>query len=181
MKIAHARRKLSMSNRFPSRENFRKLMLARLQAVSSMNIYSLHGLDALIRAVFEQVCQRLMVVSYCTPGSPQYQVPAAISCSISLASYSGPDLLGSVTQCVRHFFPSMAACMNSSLSRTDRLAFWNMIELYASPLKFDSYSPLSINRRAFFSSFDLHWMNSMTSGCQSLMLCILAARRVLPP
>src|SRR5439155_518469 len=50
-----------MSNRFPSRENFRKLMLARLQAVSSMNIYSLHGLDALIRAVFEQVCQSLLL------------------------------------------------------------------------------------------------------------------------
>src|SRR5690606_2695740 len=73
------------------------------------------------------------------------------------------------------------AFMKSSLRRTERFAFWNMIDEYASPLKLASYSPDSISVRAFFSSFDLHWMKSMTSGCQSLMDCIFAARRVLPP
>src|SRR5262245_796233 len=71
--------------------------------------------------------------------------------------------------------------MNRSLTRIDRLAFWNMIDEYASPLKLASYSPLSISVRAFFSSLALQLMNSRTSGCQSLMDCIFAARRVLPP
>ena len=71
--------------------------------------------------------------------------------------------------------------MKSSETRTERFAFWNMIELYASPLKLASYSPLSISVRAFFSSLALAWMNSRISGCQSFRLCILAARRVLPP
>ena len=31
-----------------------------------------------MRAVFLQVCQRLIVVSYCMPGSPQCQVESAI-------------------------------------------------------------------------------------------------------
>ena len=43
-----------------------------------MNMYSLHGLTALIGAVFGQVCQRWIVSSYCRPGSPQSQVPSAI-------------------------------------------------------------------------------------------------------
>src|SRR5262249_603066 len=34
---------------------------------------------------------------------------------------------------------------------------------------------------AFFSSLALHQMNSMMSGCPTLRMTILAARRVLPP
>jgi len=41
---------------------FIKFSEARLQAVSSRNMYSLHGLEALMRAVFLHVCQRLTVV-----------------------------------------------------------------------------------------------------------------------
>jgi hypothetical protein len=41
-------------------------------------MYSEHGFDALIRAVFGQVCQSLTVVSNCIPGSPQTQVASAI-------------------------------------------------------------------------------------------------------
>ena len=36
------------------------------------------GCDALMRAVFLLVCQRLTVVSYCMPGSPQCQVASEI-------------------------------------------------------------------------------------------------------
>ena len=43
---------------------------ARLQAESSRNMYSEQGFEALMRAVFFEVCQRLMVVSNCMPGSP---------------------------------------------------------------------------------------------------------------
>ena len=41
-------------------------------------MYSEHGLLALIRAVFGQVCQSLTVVSNCSPGSPQISVASAI-------------------------------------------------------------------------------------------------------
>src|SRR6266850_5166110 len=58
--------------------NFIRFSEARLHAVSSRNMYSEHGFDALIRAVFFDVCHRLMVVSYCMPGSPQRQVESAI-------------------------------------------------------------------------------------------------------
>ena len=48
-------------------------------------MYSLQGFDALIRAVFFEVCQRLTVVSYCMPGSPQCQVASEILNSSSFA------------------------------------------------------------------------------------------------
>src|SRR5213592_2150614 len=67
--------------------NFIRFSEARLQAVSSRNIYSEHGLLALIRAVFFEVCQRFTVVSYCIPGSPQCQVASEILLSRSLALY----------------------------------------------------------------------------------------------
>ncbi len=53
---------------------------ARLQAESSTCMYSLHGLDALMRPDTGQVCHWLIVVSYCTPGSAQRQAASAISC-----------------------------------------------------------------------------------------------------
>jgi hypothetical protein len=51
---------------------------ARLQAVSSRNMYSLHGLLALIRPSAGQVCHSLMVVSNCSPGSAQDHAPTAM-------------------------------------------------------------------------------------------------------
>jgi hypothetical protein len=46
---------------------------ARLQAVSSRNMYSEQGLEPLMRPEAGQVCHSLMVLSYCTPGSAQAQ------------------------------------------------------------------------------------------------------------
>src|SRR5262245_4393186 len=86
-----------------ARRNFIRLMLARLHAVLSRNMYSLHGLLALMRPLLGQVCQRLIVVSYCTPGSPHCQAHSAMRLSRNFASHDGPSLLGSVTQCVVHF------------------------------------------------------------------------------
>ena len=43
--------------------NFIRFNDARLQAVSSRNMYSLQGLEALMRSVPAQVCQSLTVVS----------------------------------------------------------------------------------------------------------------------
>ena len=59
--------------------NFIRFSDARLQAESSRNMYSEHGFDALMRAVAFDVCQRLMVVSNCMPGSPHWCVASAIS------------------------------------------------------------------------------------------------------
>src|SRR5882757_7029055 len=50
---------------------------ARLHAVSSKNMYSEHGLEALMRPDSGQVCQSLIVVSYCTPGSAECQAASA--------------------------------------------------------------------------------------------------------
>ena len=54
----------------PVPTNFIRFSDARLQAESSRNMYSEHGFDALMRAVAFDVCQRLIVVSNCMPGSP---------------------------------------------------------------------------------------------------------------
>ena len=104
-------------------------MLARLQAVSSRNMYSEHGLLALIRPELGQVCQRLIVVSYCTPGSPHCQAHSLIRFITSRALKLGPAFAGSVTQRVVQVSSRSAASMKSSVSRTERLAFWKRIEL----------------------------------------------------
>jgi len=84
-KIRAAALNRSTSNVPSALRNFIRLMLARLQAVSSRNMYSLHGLEALIRPLLGQVFQRLMVVSYCTPGSPQCHAHSAMRSRISRA------------------------------------------------------------------------------------------------
>src|SRR5688572_24362622 len=61
-----------------SRRNFMRFSDARLQAESSTCMYSLHGLDALMRPDTGHVCQSLIVVSYCTPGSAQRQAARQI-------------------------------------------------------------------------------------------------------
>src|SRR5499427_10235868 len=85
----------SMSNVPLEFTYFIRFSEARLQAVSSRNMYSEHGFDALIRAVFFEVCQRFTVVSYCMPGSPQRQVDSEIMCIRSRArslSFGCPSL-----------------------------------------------------------------------------------------
>src|SRR5882724_11669860 len=107
---------------------FIKFSEARLHAVSSRNMYSEQGLLALMRAVVLQVCQRFTVVSYCIPGSPHCQVDSEILASKSLArslSTGWP----SATFLVHQSLSSSAARMNSSVTRTEWLAFWKKIEL----------------------------------------------------
>src|SRR5258707_13528108 len=54
-------------------------MDARLQAVLSKNIYSEHGLEALMRPPSGQVCHSFIVLSNCTPGSAQAHAAKEIS------------------------------------------------------------------------------------------------------
>src|SRR5437764_14705043 len=53
--------------------NVSRLSEARLQAVSSRNMYSEHGLLARISPCSGQVCQSFTVVWYCRPGSAEAQ------------------------------------------------------------------------------------------------------------
>src|SRR5437879_12615822 len=78
MVMSTAWRKPSTSNAPLGPRNFIRLSEARLHAVSSRNMYSEHGFEALMRAVALQVCQRLTVESYCMPGSPQCQADSEI-------------------------------------------------------------------------------------------------------
>src|SRR3954453_1640646 len=84
IRMSTAWRYASTSN-VPLGANFSRLRLARLQAESSRNMVALDGLEALVRAVFFEVCQRFTVVSYCIPGSPQCHVASEILCKSSFA------------------------------------------------------------------------------------------------
>src|SRR4051812_8182304 len=153
---------------------------ARLQALSSTCMYSLHGFDALMRPLFGHVCHWLMTVSYWTPGSAQRHAASAMSRISSRASIGSPT--GSpVARAVRfHSPPFSTAFMNSSLTRTELFAFWYWIEVKPSP-SIDMSKPASRSAAALSSSLALHQMNSRMSGWSTSSTTILAARRVLPP
>src|SRR3954471_1446864 len=167
------------SNVPSSRRNFMRLSDARLQAELSTCMYSEHGFDALMRPEFGEVCQSLIVVSYCTPGSAQRQAASDIWRSSSRASNVStgePSLRARVC----HSPPSSTASMNSSVTRTELFAFWYWIEAKPSP-SIDMSKPASRSAAAFSSSRALHQMKSTMSGWSTSSTTIFAARRVLPP
>src|SRR5581483_5143583 len=126
--VSQARRNASTSNSPPGPTNFMRFSDARLQAESSRNMYSEQGLEALMRPDALEVCQRLTVVSNCIPGSPHCQVASAIcfKTSLALRRRMGWPL---TTERVHQSAPAAAASMNSSVARTELLAFWKKIEL----------------------------------------------------
>src|SRR2546423_7009230 len=162
-----------------SRRNFMRLSEARLHAESSTCMYSEHGLEALIRPEFGQVCHSLIVVSYCTPGSAQRQAASAIWSSTSRAGRvsSGRPSTRAVSS---QSSPRSARSMNSLDTRTELLAFWYWIDAKLS-LSMRMSKPASRSAIAFSSSRALHQMKSRTSGWSTSSTTILAARRVLPP
>src|ERR1700704_5811770 len=113
---------LSMSKVASSRLNFIRFSEARLQAVLFRKTYSLHGFVEWMGSVPLAVCHFWIAPSYCNPGSPQIHVPSAILSSHVLASFfcNGLPL---VIERVHHSLPLTAACMNSSLTRTERFSF----------------------------------------------------------
>src|SRR5262249_36495196 len=100
---------------------------ARLHAVSSRNMYSEHGLDALILPDSGQVCQSLMVVSYCTPGSAECQAASAMR-SQRRAALTVRAALPVVRSVSAHSLSATTARRNSSVTRTELLAFWPATE-----------------------------------------------------
>ena len=150
-----------------------------MQALSSRWTYSLHGLLALIRPVAAAVFQALMVSSNCTPGSAHSQAASATWRRIDRAptvAATEPSVRAVSSQSA----PSTAACMKSSLSRTELLAFWYWMEWVSAPSRPMS-KPEAARARALRSSRALHQMKSTMSGWSASRITILAARRVLPP
>src|SRR5712692_9469908 len=169
----------STSNVSSSRRNFSRLMLARLHDELSRWTYSLHGLLAVIRPDSGQVCQSLMVPSYWMPGSAQSHAAWAImriSLRASIRSTTSPVRRASRSNSL----PSSTACMNSSETRTESLAFWYWTLTMSLPPRSMS-NPASRSTRTFSSSRALVTMNSATSGWSTSSTTILAARLVAPP
>src|SRR5882757_7803468 len=161
------------------RRNFSRLREARLQLELSRCMYSLQGLEAVIRPVSGEVCQWLIVSSYWIPGSAQAQAASASLRNSSLASTS--SMTSPVIRARRpNFEPASYAFMNSSLTRTELLAFWYWTEVMSSPPRSMS-KPASRRARIFASSLTLVSMNASTSGWSTSRTTILAARRVAPP
>src|SRR3954466_11300847 len=105
----------------------------RLHAESSRNMYSEHGLLALMRSVSGHVCHSLTVVSNCMPGSPHTQVPVAI-CFIRSRALNVSIGEPSFTAFVCHSPSSRTARMKSSVTRTLLFEFWKKTEPYATPV-----------------------------------------------
>src|SRR5262245_1642842 len=121
--VWHARPNASGSNSPSGRWNLRRFSDARLHAESSRNMYSEHGLDALIRDVLMHGCQSLIVVSYWIPGSPQIHAASAIL-RIRWRALWVSSLRPSITERVLHSPSRCTALMKSSVTRTEWLAFW---------------------------------------------------------
>src|SRR5262245_19145141 len=107
--------------------NFIRFSDARLQAELSRCMYSLHGLEPLIRPLAGHVCHSLIVVSYCIPGSAHSQAACATSRIRSRAR-----VVSTVSPQVTAFSFQSWSCsnprMNSSVTLTELLAFWYWIE-----------------------------------------------------
>src|SRR6059036_3538789 len=119
--------KASTSRSPSSRRYLSRLIDARLHAESSIDMYSEHGFDALMRPVFGSVCHELIVVSYCTPGSAQRHAASAMSCS-SLRAFIVSTTEPSVRAVKFQSASCSTACMNESETRTELFAFWYWID-----------------------------------------------------
>src|SRR5580700_9076024 len=166
---------LSTSKVSSPRRNFSRLMLARLHEELSRWTYSEQGLLALMRPDSGQVCQSLIVPSYWMPGSAHSHAACAIV-RISFRSSTSPVRRASRSNAL----PSSTACMNSSDTRTELLAFWYWTLTMSLPPRSMS-NPASRSARTLSSSRALVTMNSATSGWSTSRTTILAARRVAPP
>src|SRR3954463_3330368 len=171
--------KVTASNVSSSRRNFSRLSEARLHELLSSDMYSEQGLDAVMRPVSGLVCHALIVSSYWMPGSAHSHAALAIlpkSSRASTVSMTEPSLRERRPNSV----PSSTAFMNSSLTRTELLAFWYWTETMSLPPRSMS-KPASRRARILSSSRAFVSTNSSMSGWSTSSTTILAARRVAPP
>src|SRR5690349_1649690 len=162
-----------------SLRNLSRFSEARLHEELSSDMYSEHGLDAVMRPLSGLVCQSLIVPSYWMPGSAHSHAALAIlpmSSRASTVSMTEPSL----REVRPNSLPSSTARMNSSVTRTELLAFWYWTETMSLPPRSMS-KPASRSARILSSSRALVSMNSSMSGWSMSRTTILAARRVAPP
>src|SRR5882757_9552145 len=184
MSIAVMTSSTALANRAASKvpsgaRNFIRFSDARLQLELSRCRYSLHGFDAVIRPDSGQVCQSLMVSSYCRPGSAQAQAACAMSWNRPRAgtvSMTSPVIRARSPNSLSPSTPRM----NSSETRTELFAFWYCTEAMSEPPRSMS-KPASRRTRIFSSSRSLVCTNSPMSGWSTSSTTSLAARRVAPP
>src|SRR5688572_27392753 len=162
-----------------SLRNFSRFSDARLHEELSSDMYSEHGLDAVMRPVSGFVCQSLIVSSYCRPGSAHSHAAVLILRNRSRASTV--SMTSPVPRERRpNSLPSSTARMNSSVTRTELFAFWYWTETMSLPPRSMS-KPASRRARILSSSRALVSTNSSMSGWSTSRTTILAARRVAPP
>src|SRR6516162_7010053 len=132
-------------------KNVSKFKLERLHAVSSMNMYSLHGFDALMRPSAGQVCHSLTVVSNCTPGSAHDQAAKVICSHRSRARIVFRGLGTRPSACAFSFSVRQYRCqgpsactasMNSLVTRTELLLFCPETVKYAFEFQSVLYSSI---------------------------------------
>src|SRR6185503_12551586 len=109
-----------MSNVLSSLRYLSRFIEARLQAELSRCIYSLQGLEALMRPAFGAVCHLLIVVSNCRPGSAHSQAASAIWRQIERA-LTVSTTLPVVTALSSQSSSFSTAFMKSSVTRTELL------------------------------------------------------------
>src|SRR4029078_4632085 len=103
--------------------NFIRFSDARLHEELSRCMYSLQGLEALIRPDSGLVCQSLMVSSYWMPGSAQSHA-AWVTLRKRVLAATASVTERSMRARSPKWSPSSTARMNSSETRTELLAFW---------------------------------------------------------
>src|SRR6476661_3876547 len=170
---------VTASNVSSSFRNLSRLSEARLQDELSSDMYSEHGLDAVMRPLSGLVCQSLITSSYWMPGSAHSHAASA-----SLRNRSRASTFSMTSPVVRErspkSVPASTAFMNSSETRTELFAFWYWTEVMSLPPRSMS-NPASRSARILSSSRALVSTNSMMSGWSTSRTTILAARRVAPP
>src|SRR5215216_2049726 len=158
---------------------FSRFSDARLQLELSRCMYSLQGLDAVIRPVSGQVCQSLIVSSYWMPGSAHSHAAWA-SLRNSCLPLTVDTTLPSRRPRSANSVSSSTDFMNSAETRTELLAFWYWTLTMSRPPRSMS-NPASRSARILCSSRALVSTNSSMSGWSTSRTTILAARRVAPP
>src|SRR5580692_9220228 len=156
--------------------NFSRLSEARLHEELSRCMYSEHGLDALIRPASVQVCQSLMVSSYCMPGSAHSHAARAMVRNRSRA-WTVCSTEPSSLACRSNDPSRSTAVMNSSVTRTELLAFWYWTVKMSLPPRSMS-KPASRSALILSSSRALVSMNSTMSGWSTSRMTIFAAPRM---
>src|ERR1700754_3550088 len=161
-----------------SPRNLSRFSEARLQLELSRCMYSEHGLDAVIRPDSGQVCQSLIVPSYWMPGSAHSHAACAM-----VRNNVRAETVSMTSPVSRARSPNSdsdsTARMNSSVTRTELLAFWYCTEAMSAPPRSMS-NPASRRTRIFSSSLALVTTNSSISGWSTSSTTILAALASAP-